>query len=153
MILDQIRLRGSPASYASLHTTIYIYTHTHTYIHNINMNTLSLFSGATHKNWTYPSKSKRWPFTVCLQKSSSLVKPFLLLQATHINFICPMRFDAFPLDTQVYLWVIKVHLCLYQYTQNKGSVKKAPSGLYYYNTLPTLSPISNSEKFPCFLGL
>ena len=22
-------------------------------------------------------------------------------QATHINFICPMRFDAFPLDTQV----------------------------------------------------
>ena len=24
-----------------------------------------------------------------------------LSQATHINFICPMRFDAFPLDTQV----------------------------------------------------
>ena len=22
-------------------------------------------------------------------------------QATHITFICPMRFDAFPLDTQV----------------------------------------------------
>ena len=24
-------------------------------------------------------------------------------QATHITFICPMRFDAFPLDTQV-MW-------------------------------------------------
>ena len=24
----------------------------------------------------------------------------LTCQATHINFICPMRFDAFPLDTQ-----------------------------------------------------
>ena len=25
-------------------------------------------------------------------------------QATHITFICPMRFDAFPLDTQVMLY-------------------------------------------------
>ena len=25
----------------------------------------------------------------------------MCLQATHINFICPMRFDNFPLDTQV----------------------------------------------------
>ena len=24
-----------------------------------------------------------------------------VLQATHINFICPMRYDSFPLDTQV----------------------------------------------------
>jgi hypothetical protein len=24
-----------------------------------------------------------------------------MMQATHINFICPMRFDTFPLDTQV----------------------------------------------------
>ena len=28
-------------------------------------------------------------------------KPSVIDQATHINFICPMRFDAFPLDTQV----------------------------------------------------
>ena len=25
----------------------------------------------------------------------------LYSQATHITFICPMRFDSFPLDTQV----------------------------------------------------
>ena len=25
-----------------------------------------------------------------------------MMQATHINFICPMRFDTFPLDTQVW---------------------------------------------------
>ena len=28
-------------------------------------------------------------------------KEIMYSQATHINFICPMRFDAFPLDTQV----------------------------------------------------
>lgn len=28
-------------------------------------------------------------------------------QATHITFICPMRFDAFPLDTQVTILIIK----------------------------------------------
>ncbi|QQP40987.1 Gammaaminobutyric acid receptor subunit deltalike, partial [Caligus rogercresseyi] len=27
-------------------------------------------------------------------------KDILYSQATHITFICPMRFDAFPLDTQ-----------------------------------------------------
>ena len=27
-------------------------------------------------------------------------------QATHITFICPMRFDAFPLDTQVTILII-----------------------------------------------
>ena len=28
-------------------------------------------------------------------------KEIMYSQATHINFICPMRFDNFPLDTQV----------------------------------------------------
>ncbi len=29
-------------------------------------------------------------------------------QATHITFICPMRFDAFPLDTQVIVYHITI---------------------------------------------
>ena len=29
-------------------------------------------------------------------------------QATHITFICPMRFDAFPLDTQVKLKITAI---------------------------------------------
>ena len=29
-------------------------------------------------------------------------------QATHITFICPMRFDAFPLDTQVDIFAPKI---------------------------------------------
>ena len=35
------------------------------------------------------------------QKREKLVH--LHPKATHINFICPMRFDNFPLDTQVHL--------------------------------------------------
>ena len=31
----------------------------------------------------------------------------ILFQATHINFICPMRFDAFPLDTQVTIILVE----------------------------------------------
>jgi hypothetical protein len=33
-------------------------------------------------------------------------------QATHITFICPMRFDAFPLDTQVTLFCLKMYCAL-----------------------------------------
>ena len=37
-----------------------------------------------------------------------------VLQATHINFICPMRYDSFPLDTQVAkgLKIASMGLCL-----------------------------------------
>ena len=115
-------------SYNHIHTTIYIYTFIYTYTCNyihiytytylwthIHIRTHCPFSqGWPTKIEHIQVKSKRWPFTVCLQKSSSLVKPSPLLQATHINFICPMRFDAFPLDTQVSLWIVKVH---HQYTQ------------------------------------
>ena len=32
--------------------------------------------------------------------SLTLMMTMMFCQATHINFICPMRFDNFPLDTQ-----------------------------------------------------
>lgn len=37
-----------------------------------------------------------------------------VLQATHINFICPMRYDSFPLDTQVAkgLKMASIRLCI-----------------------------------------
>ena len=31
-------------------------------------------------------------------------------QATHITFICPMRFDAFPLDTQVNMYAVSIKM-------------------------------------------
>ena len=37
------------------------------------------------------------------------------LQATHINFICPMRFDNFPLDTQT----CKFQVGSYSYDMSK----------------------------------
>ena len=45
------------------------------------------------------------PFIQVLSKHAGLwittSKDVFYSQATHITFICPMRFDAFPLDTQV----------------------------------------------------
>ena len=37
----------------------------------------------------------------CRANSSTNYNAENVLQATHINFICPMRYDSFPLDTQV----------------------------------------------------
>ena len=39
----------------------------------------------------------------------------MCLQATHINFICPMRFDNFPLDTQT----CKFQVGSYSYDMSK----------------------------------
>ena len=38
-------------------------------------------------------------------------------QATHITFICPMVFDAFPLDTQICKFQVKCFLNAIQPTQ------------------------------------
>ena len=35
-------------------------------------------------------------------------KEIMYSQATHINFICPMRFDNFPLDTQARKYQISI---------------------------------------------
>jgi len=42
-------------------------------------------------------------------------KEIMYSQATHINFICPMRFDAFPLDTQI----CKFQVGSYSYEMSK----------------------------------
>ena len=45
-------------------------------------------------------------------------KEIMYSQATHINFICPMRFDNFPLDTQVKAY--KQHLLNYTDLHGEG---------------------------------
>ena len=44
-------------------------------------------------------------------------KEIMYSQATHINFICPMRFDNFPLDTQVRLKRISF-ICILKRPEN-----------------------------------
>ena len=103
-----VQLYTHTYNYTYTHIQIYAYTYVHIYTHTQHKyeHIVPFLRGhpqKLNKRCHQQKLNKRGRFTVCLQKSSSLVKPFLLLQATHINFICPMRFDAFPLDTQVYL--------------------------------------------------
>ena len=48
----------------------------------------------------------------------------LYSQATHITFICPMRFDSFPLDTQVraeHSWLVVGSTCSCTLVKNRMS--------------------------------
>ena len=66
-----------------------------------------------------------------------------VLQATHINFICPMRFDNFPLDTQVIVVELFSKIISYVLTVVNFQTCKFQVGSYSYDMAKMIFTQSN----------